>query len=197
MAASFKVKIKGFKTLEDITGKKFPKRFKRNVSKGTKRNALLAEAAIKLDINAGKFTANSSMTKTLKGSSRPLVDSGELVKSINGVPLKWDEFIVGVLKSRNIRDPDTGAIKDILQIASVLHNGAVITVTQKMRDFFGAMHSKSLKGETTKPWMPIRASTQAIVIPKRPFLESAVNTKRREIYKKNWQAAIDKSMRGK
>jgi hypothetical protein len=172
----------------------FPRRLRKHVRRATKKNALLAEGAIKTAISAGKFAPNASMTQAIKGSAKPLVDTGQLFKSINGEISDWDEARVGVLKNQTRRDKDSGEVKDLVQIATILHNGAVVDVSDKMRRFFAAMFRKHQKGEVRRPWRPIKATTRVIVIPKRPFLLSAFTHKMNRRYKEIWEVAVDRAM---
>lgn len=191
--------LKGFTEVADLFAPgKFEKRLEAEVGKATKLNALLAEGAIKRGIYSGKgIDKNSKFTIALKGSSRPLVDSGELVKSINGRAEKWDEFVVGVLKSRMVRDEKTGKSKDLLSIAQILHSGATVTVTPKMRRFFFWMASRYEKGEIKEPWKPLSARTKVIRIPARPFLRFAVTDKMNAKYTDNWAMAVQRAMGGR
>lgn len=197
MAARVDLRLSGFRELKGILAPgRFQRRLRKHIRKATKKNALIAEAAIKIGITAGKFERNSPLTAAMKGSGRPLVDTGELLKSINGRALSWDEAAIGVLKSRIVRDKDTNRPKDILQIAQILHNGATVDVTPRMRRFFGKMARLYSRGETRRPWRPIASRTKVIVIPKRPFLRSATTSGIIRKYKSNWQAAVQQSMVG-
>jgi len=168
----------------------FDARLKGNIKRATTRIGLDAERQIKEDITGGKFDKNSPITTAIKGSSRPLVDTGELFKAINSQVLAWDEVVVGVLRSKKVTGKD-GKADDLLNIAAVLHEGATITVTQKMRNFFAAMARKH-----PGKYRPLRASTKAIIIPRRPFLESAVTKAQQDRYRSMWEQAIETTFHG-
>lgn len=55
-----------------------------SVSKALKRSARYMESKTQERIRSGKFKANSPLTVALKGSSKPLADTGLLLSSING-----------------------------------------------------------------------------------------------------------------
>lgn len=193
-----KLLLKGWRALRDaFSPSAFKKRMQTEIGKATALNALLAEGAIKAGIASGKGMAkNSKFTIALKGSSRPLVASGELLKSIIGRKIRWDYAVAGVLKSRAVRDKSTGQTNDVLNIAQILHGGATIHVSDKMRRFFFWMASRYEKGEIKEPWKPLSRRTKVIVIPPRPFLEFATEQKMLDKYADNWAAAVQRAMVG-
>lgn len=184
------LKLEGFDELQDkLDDKKFRKRLKKNVRIAQKRNALAAEGLIKRAIFEGKeFDANSAITIAIKGSNRPLVDTGGLVASINHAVPKWDIAFIGVLKSRQQTGED-GRKYDLLNVAFIMHEGASIKVTQKMRNFFALMAR-----ENPGKWFPIKPGTKVITIPRRPFLEMAVTEGAEKLYRKQWNEAIQASL---
>lgn len=93
-----------------------------------------------------KFIPNSSLTTSRKGSSKPLIDKGDLVGSITYQVVNDNNVFVGVKKG------------DEANIAAVHEFGCTIQVTPKMRAYF---HYQGIH---------LKASTQFIVIPPRPFL---------------------------
>ena len=93
-----------------------------------------------------KFAPNSPMTIARKGSSKPLIDKGDLVGSITYQVIDADNVFVGVKKGKEIN------------IAAVHEFGCTIQVTPKMRAYF---HYQGIH---------LKSSTQFIVIPPRPFL---------------------------
>lgn len=189
--------LKGFKEFAEIFKPgKFEPRLKKEVAKATQKNALIAEGAIKRGINSGKgLKPNSPFTVALKGSSRSLVDSGELLKSITGRADAWDTAYVGVLKSKIRRDKQ-GNMEDVLQISKILHDGATVPVTQKMRNFFFYMANRYESGEIKEPWFPLSSRTKFIVIPARPFLKFAVMAGEMRKYNSNWADAVQRALSG-
>ena len=121
---------------------------------------------IKTEIKQRKYVKNHPWTIAMKSTSagvgdQPLVDHGQLVKSINYKVdysgIKSIQVFIGVRKGT------IGANgKDMVELARVLHEGAVIPVTSAMRMYLLS------KGFALKP------STAFIVIPARPFVRQVV-----------------------
>lgn len=188
------LKTEGFEELAKLLDPaSFQARLISKVGKATARVGLDAEREIKEDIAGGNFAKNSPITVAMKGSSRPLVDKGDLLKAINSRVLKWDQAVVGVLRSKQKRDSGgrfkKGGGDNILNIAAVLHEGATITVTDRMRRYIAAL-SRETNGQTK----PLRASTRVIVIPRRPFLESSIKDSQLLRYKDMWEKAVDEAL---
>lgn len=184
-----------FEGLEDleraIEPRRFANRLEREVYKASRLNAQIGASAITTSINSGGYAPNSPTTTAIKGSGRPLVDKGHLLQSITGETEGPYAALVGVLKSRVVTD-ESGKGKDILNIAKILHEGAVIPVTDKMRRFM-AMMSRKNPGR----YRPIRNSTSVIVIPRRPFLEAALTDAMQKKYNDNWMRAVHRSFNGR
>jgi hypothetical protein len=205
--AKSNLKLIGFDKLKDILDpKKFEKRLKKHVGKATLKNGLLAEGRIKSQINKGKIKSsgrgkksgsrNAQLTIAMKGSDRPLVDSGELMKSISSEVKSWDLVHVGVLRNRTVVDEKTDKKTGVMLIAKSLHDGAILNVTDKMRRFFFwmAFHDDSPFKGIVKPLKP---GTKKIIIPPRPFLFAALAPVMIKRYTKNWNKAVMKVMQGK
>jgi hypothetical protein len=190
--ATVKLELKGFRELSDALAlPKFRRRFKKQVRKATRKNGLIAEGAIKQQIASGDgMKPNSPLTEALKGSSRPLVDTGELQKSITHKLTAFDEVIIGVLRRVQKRNPKTGKVDNLQDIAAILHNGATISVTPAMRRLFFALSNEIPE---VKPLSP---KTTVIVIPARPFLLAAFSPKFVAKYRRNWEEAIERAFRG-
>lgn len=106
------------------------------------------------------FAPLSELTIRTKGSSKPLIDYGDLLNSITYQVNKDRLWVfVGVLRTARSKRPDSPHETYLANIARVHEEGAVIPVTPKMRRFFFARWGIRLK-----------ASTTHIVIPARPFL---------------------------
>lgn len=191
--------VSGFKELQTkLDPKKFERRLIREVGKATKKNGLLAERAVKEDIRKRKVTPSklSGFTIALKGSTKALVDTGELRKSITSDVKRWNVVIIGVLKNKSIKDQITGAVKSSLMIAKILHGGATIPVTDKMRRFFLWL-ANSEESPVVGRVLPLAASTRVIRIPARPFLKGIMTTARIKRYKEVWSAAVGRALHGK
>lgn len=124
------------------------------------RVGIAAAAAVKKGIRDGapggkKFAPLSDFTKARKGSTKPLIDNGDLLGSISHQVLSSNEVWVGALRGTRTKDG-----KDIVDIAAVHEFGATIKVTPKMR---GYLHSQGLH---------LAASTQYIHIPERSYLRA-------------------------
>lgn len=191
MAFKFDLKLTSFeKFLKRLLPKPFESRLHKHIGKATRKNALVAEGEIKRDIRAGKYTPNAEVTTILKGSSRPLVDTGELFKSVVGKLESWDVALIGVLKNKITKRDSDNKPKDILSIAYVLHFGAKIRVTDKMRRYFYALAKKH------PGVIPLSIRKRFIIIPPRPFLKAAIKPEMLVKYRENWLEALDKVFKG-
>ena len=146
----------------------------RAVSRAYKRLGLILTARMRRKIRGGVPPANRPMTVALKGSSKPLADSGRLFKSIT-----WRMEGSGIertLRVGVIKTSDEGA-----NVAEIVHNGATVVVTPKMAMLFSVVSSAtmgrpvSLYGRAEEmarrakgPVYPMRVGT-TITIPPRPF----------------------------
>ena len=93
-----------------------------------------------------KFLPLSDWTKEKKKSSKPLIDKGDLVGSVTYQVIDGEKIFIGVKKGKEVN------------IAAVHEFGCTIPVTPKMRAY---LHYQGIH---------LRASTQFINIPPRPFL---------------------------
>lgn len=182
--------LTNFKELERrIDPKKFGKKLKVNVKKASKKIGLLAEAAIKDSINKKQYRPNSKVTQALKGSSKPLVQTGALFKNIRSKVSGWDTVFIGVLRNVSVNKKEGTGKYDLLNAARILHFGATIKVTEKMRKYFFYLSREF----GTKP---LSHRTRFIVIPKRPFLRAAVTKKMEAKYRSEWGKAVTQTLRG-
>jgi hypothetical protein len=140
-----------------------PDRLRAEMSRTTRRAGIKAASEVKKGIVSGSpggrtFAPLSDFTKNRKGSSKPLIDNGDLVGSITheevGVYTVW----VGVKKGSR-----SSSGRDVADIAWVHEYGCTIRVTEKMRAY---LHTQG---------MHLKASTQYINIPERSFLRSTLN----------------------
>ena len=98
-----------------------------------------------------KFAPNSQLTVQRKGSSSPLIDKGDLVGSVTYQVIDANNVFIGVKKGKEVN------------IAAVHEFGCTIGVTPKMRAY---LHHQGVH---------LRASTQYINIPPRPFLRPVLH----------------------
>lgn len=191
MADDIGLELVGFEDLmKALDPRAFQRRLKTQIKKAMIANAKIAEGEVKRDIYAGvAFDPNSQRTIAIKGSGRPLVDKGDLAKAIEGEVVRWDLAVIGVLRSKEVTGED-GKTKDVKNVAAIVHEGAVVKVTDKMRAFFGAM-SRKYPGK----WFPLADSTTVIIIPPRRFLMSAVKKSLQPRMKARWEEAVRKAMK--
>jgi len=193
MAKGFKFEIVGFDEFEKrLNPGRFSQRMRKYIKQANEKNGLIGTSEIVRDIYAGKYSPNSRTTILLKGSSRPLVDTGTLAGSISYKVVKWYEVQVGVLRNRAVKSKrgfrTKGKARGMVNIAKALHFGANIPVTPKMRKLFYAL---SRKVEGVKP---LRQNTKVIRIKPRPFLRAMFKDNVIEKYKENWEEAIMKAL---
>lgn len=168
----------------------------------TRINALYMVREIRKRVTAGDYTDNAAMTVEIKGSSKPLVDSGRLFQSVTHRRVASSVYFVGVLRSSKSYNT-----------ALIVHEGAEITVTTRMEQMFfllwlvttGKMSISDLKSERARALarkanksggviLPIRGGT--LHIPPRkflhaPFLDPALRAK----MKLFWNNAIARALR--
>lgn len=108
------------------------------------------------------FASNAPLTVALKGSSTPLVDDGDLVGSLTYDVVSWKKLRMGV----NSRRLSSGRL-----LAEVLHEGATIRVTPRIR---AAVMAKLREKAGDKRFRALAqgfgAAKSVWVIPPRPFL---------------------------
>ena len=166
----------------------FPKLVEKEILVASKRIGLEAEGILKKHINkGGVFAANSPMTTKIKGSNRPLVNHGDLVRSITHDVKNWSTVAIGVLKQTEVKDWDSGKTVSVTNIAWILHQGAVVDVTPKMRAYFLYMSSKY-----PDRWYPLKQSTTVLVIPPRPFMEILNSTKSKRLFQNEWKMGVER-----
>jgi len=91
----------------------------------TKINALIMAREIRAGISRGAYAKNAGLTEMIKGSSKPLVDRGQLFQSITHRRLAPSTYFVGVLRT-------SGAYNTV----KTVHDGATITVSRAMSEMF-------------------------------------------------------------
>lgn len=156
----------------------------KNVGMATRQNAEAARSAIQGKIKEGMSPGITELSQmhhkgSGKQSDKPLVDQGDLWMSIATEIASPFEAFAGLIK---------GA--DKYNIGSVLHDGATIAVTDRMRAYFRYLASES--GGQIKP---LRPTTNAIVIPPRPFVTEAYTPALSNEFQKRWQMATQQALR--
>ncbi len=129
-------------------------RLKVNLLKANAKVGNYGASEIKKGIVSGKnFAPNHPYTVAKKGSSKPLIDKGDLVGSITHVMPDESSVFIGVKRT-------TQNGKDVANIAAVHEFGCTIKVTPKMRAY---LHYNGLH---------LKQTTEYIHIPARPFLSN-------------------------
>lgn len=173
-----------------------------NMRRASILNGMMMVRAIRKAIESGEYKDNAPLTVSLKGGNKPLVGyeaGAQLYQSITSQLIGPSSVFVGVLKTNEFHN-----------IAERLHEGAIIDVTPTMRGMFRALwmastgqlpaselspDARALFERKSDGWKPLKESTQAIVIPPRPFIDEPL--KDPGVYKlaqHNWQMAIAKTM---
>lgn len=166
---------KGFS--KAIDPKNFSKEFRKHITLANKRAGAMAVTRTRKVIQGGVDPVNHALTVAIKGSSKPLVDQGDLFGSITWRAVDWKTVFVGVLRTdRNFN------------VGMIIHEGGEAEVTESMRRMFfvlwlcseGKMNPGELVSERAQElwsryqsWRPIKKGTKVIVIPSRPFLAMA------------------------
>lgn len=200
MPTEFKVKgLKRWRIALDARG--FDAAARKNLRVATALNGKIAEALVRKTIQgggSGKYPRNARLTKDIKGSQKPLVDSGLLFQSVTSHVQDDYTVFVGVLRTSGEYN-----------VAVVVHEGVEEKVTPAMRGMFfmlwraseGAIDASKLTGRAaalfarkSKGWAPLAEDTQAIVIPGRPFFKVAfANTQMIKQARDNWKKALEAS----
>lgn len=135
MAVEVKVEIKGFPI---ISAMKSPNVVRKKIKKAYRiAGFVVGRAIVKMmrkTITGGVAPTNKGMTRSMKGSSKPLVDSGRLLKAIThkvGGPYH-NEVAIGVMRSNASAN-----------VAAIVATGAQINVTKRMATLFKVLHAAS------------------------------------------------------
>ena len=98
----------------------------------TRHNAILFRDAVKKTIRNGRpeWPGVSPLTEGRKGSSKPLIDHGDLMHAVDYVMPSKNVFFVGVPRRAKSGSGKRGKVK-MINIAQVLHDG--VTIRPKKR----------------------------------------------------------------
>lgn len=152
-------------------------------------------------IQSGKsLQRNAALTQAIKGDNKPLVDQGALFQQITSKVVDDFTVLAGVLRT-------SGAYN----VGLIVHEGATIKVTPKMRGLFFVLwkasegmldpgqlegRAKELFEQMSEGWLPLNANTEVIVIPPRPWIRIAFNnTQMIKQVRDNWKQAMEASFR--
>jgi len=177
----------GFAALLDPAG--FTMRFEREVRRATIINARIIVREIRNEIKSGVPPANARLTLLLKKGNKTLVsDDANLWNAIGHELIDSFTAFVGVIKSGRGKTES-----ELINIAEVLHDGATIKVTNKMRGWFIGMSKQT--GGVIKPLKP---TTKVIVIPSRPFIRNAIQKDELiRMVNYNWSIAVSNALYNK
>lgn len=149
---------------------KLPKGIERQTRRQAHRLRLITVRGIRDQAPGGEqFKPIADTTEDMKGSSKALIDHGDLLRSIGVDELGGAAFFIGVNRSAQNDDGD-----ELYNIAEIHESGVppfAIPVTPKLRRFWMAMFMKGIFKA------PLKASTSVIMhggIPARPYLEPSV-----------------------
>ena len=153
-----------------LDGNAFGKRLKVELRSAYKRLGQYARALIRRRITvAQRYKENSLVTELLKGGTTPVRDKGRMYGSIEfevrDGPNGEVELVVFVKNS-----PKTSSGRTI---AEIIHDGAVIRVTPKMRAFLFALLARKGVLDQLPPTGPAK---QYWVIPARPFIREPMSS---------------------
>ncbi len=157
--------------------------FKRAYKTGLNRVGLAAVKALKKGMTEGapggqKYVPNHPFTVARKGSSKPLINHGDLRNSITSRVIGGASVFVGVLRTTKGKDG-----QQMVNIAAIHELGdgqggdLYIKVTSKMRAW---LHAQGLH---------LKRSTQYIRIPRRPTFEPVFKAEQ-----ENWQELFIKTV---
>ena len=182
-----------------LSGVKLNTRTKAHLNRASKRIGLMAVKQVRAAIKGSGFEPNAPLTVAIKGSTKPLVDKGDLFQAITFEVVNATTVFVGVLQTDRFYN-----------VALNLHEGVEIGVTHAMRQLFHFLWQASVgkikaselspRGqqlfERFKDWRPLKEETRAIVIPGRPFMEKAFeDTGLRLMVQLEWQKAINAALK--
>lgn len=118
---------------------KLPKLARDNLNLATDKNAITVQSKIKKGIYAGRqgIAPLAKLTKTVKKSSRPFVDYGDLAKALGVAKLAPGMYFVGWRRGERNRQG-----VEIVNIARVLHYGMTI-VPKKGKKLLAPLHREA------------------------------------------------------
>lgn len=159
------------------------KEFQKAYKTGLSRVGQAAEKSLKKGMTEGtpggqKYTPNHPFTIDRKGSSKPLINQGDLRNSIKSKVVNGTTVFVGINRSAQGKDG-----KPLVNIAAIHELGdgkggdLLIEVTPKMRAY---LHSQGLH---------LKKDTKYVRIPRRPTFEPVF-----EAEKDNWQELFVKTV---
>ncbi len=209
--ANVRIKLKNFDRFRvALGGDRFKGSLKKHIALSTRRGALLVKREIRQTIKGGITPQNAALTVALKRSAKPLVDFAELFRAVAEVQPDWKSAFIGIKRTT----PEHN-------LARLLHDGATIPVTKKMRGLFYVLWlaSRAARGDPSagapplsgraqelferfQDWRPLGPQTRAIKIQGRPYIEQAfrsasLKTQIQEQWRRGVDAAFREGLRGR
>lgn len=188
--------ITGTRELMDaLDPSRFDAALRKNIRKANTLNGKLLEAGIRSTIQRTVPPKNAALTMAIKGSDKPLVDSATLFQSVTSKVLNDFEVFGGTLRKN----------RKAFNVARIVHDGAVVPVTPKMRGLFfylwkasnDAREADRLTGRAAdlfsrfQGWLPLNDSTEQIIIPARKYINKTMDDKGlRRQFIANWTQAL-------
>lgn len=184
-----------------------------NMRRATARNGQQVARAMRKTIKERKFTSNAALTVMFKGYDHPLIDhAGGLFQAISSQMVKSNVALAGVFRTA---EAPAGSNLTPYNVTGLMHEGFTIKVTPRMRGLFDALAAYT-HGHVTKEQLtgraaviaeridpsevkisPLRATTEALHVPARPFIRDAVEDQAiRNGCRQQWRDAYDAALRG-
>lgn len=154
------------KWMDVMDSKAFQARMARIMPQTMNRIGVMLVGAMRRSIRSGDYAPNSALTKAMKGSSKPLVDRGDLMRA-----LTYDAYGRGTGKGKaggyglyvglRRRSPKAN-------IGAALHEGFTLTVTPKMR---AAVFAQLAERNPRARFNSTGPAKSIWIVPPRPFIE--------------------------
>lgn len=158
------------KALEIMRG--IEAKYDRAVTRGLNRVGVYVRDKIKRGIRdqapGGKqFAPLHPATIAAKGSSKALINNGDMVGAITYKITSPEQVFVGLLRTAKNKQGE-----ELANLGHIHEYGRIVKVTPKMRGYLGAVLGIHLKPDTI-----------AITIPARPFLQPVLDAEKGEVVK--------------
>lgn len=157
---------------------------KEEVARGTARSCAMIIDEIEQKILKGKFKKNAPFTELMKGDNKPLIDTADMIRSLQTVLIDPFNAKAGFLKNTR-----TSHGSRLYPTIKKLEQGFMMRITPNMRNFMLAkMQEKGIALD------PTAKGKGRIVVPARPFITPILKSvKVQKIVIGNWEKAIYKA----
>lgn len=145
-------------------------RFTKAVGRGMQKTGVYLQAQVKRGIRdqapGGKpFRPLSPITIAIKGSTKALIDTGDMLNSVTYKTQEPEWVFIGLLRTARSKKGD-----ELANIGAIHEGGAVIKVTNKQRFYLMKTYGWHLKPSTT-----------VLYIPARPFLAPVMEAEKANV----------------